>query len=185
MLALFPALELDAGLFMHLLQRCRAHSVQTRLHGQRQPAECGQRLDFALDQAVALVTADPGDEAQMIVSSPPRIALLRPVADVTMARGFGIRVAQRIRRHVRFEPAPHHAVVGREIVHPETGQAVLLKVLTELGEYAVVEQMPVMEGRRMAMMVAPKPGVEIPVTPKKTAAQPKEDGAVSVPPAAM
>lgn len=51
---------------------------------------------------------------------------------------------------------------GREIVHPETGRAVLLKVLTELGEFAVVEQMPVMEGRRMMMIVAPKPGVIIP-----------------------
>lgn len=51
---------------------------------------------------------------------------------------------------------------GREIVHPETGKAVLLKVLSELADYVVVEQMPVMEGRRMIMLIAPKPGVEIP-----------------------
>jgi translation initiation factor IF-3 len=51
---------------------------------------------------------------------------------------------------------------GREIVHPETGKAVLHKVLTELGDYAVVEQWPMMEGRRMNMLVAPKPGVTIP-----------------------
>ena len=56
---------------------------------------------------------------------------------------------------------------GREIVHPETGKSILLKVLTELGDYAVVEQMPTMEGRRMTMMVAPKPGVTIPVPKKK------------------
>ncbi len=55
---------------------------------------------------------------------------------------------------------------GREIVHPETGKAVLLKVLQELAEYAVVEQMPQMEGRRMTMIIAPKPGVEIPVRKK-------------------
>jgi len=55
---------------------------------------------------------------------------------------------------------------GREIVHPETGKAVLLKVLQELAEYAVVEQMPQMEGRRMTMIIAPKPGVEIPVLKK-------------------
>ena len=47
---------------------------------------------------------------------------------------------------------------GREIVHPETGKAVLHKVLTELGDSAVVEQWPVMEGRRMNMLVAPRPG---------------------------
>lgn len=56
---------------------------------------------------------------------------------------------------------------GREIVHPETGRAVLLKVLTELGEYAIVEQMPVMEGRRMMMLVAPKPGIKIPAPGRK------------------
>jgi translation initiation factor IF-3 len=55
---------------------------------------------------------------------------------------------------------------GREIVHPETGKAVLLKVLSELAEYAVVEQMPLMEGRRMTMLIAPKPGVAIPVRKK-------------------
>jgi len=52
---------------------------------------------------------------------------------------------------------------GREIVHPETGKAVLHKVLTSLGDYAVVEQWPVMEGRRMDMLVAPKPGTTIPM----------------------
>jgi translation initiation factor IF-3 len=61
---------------------------------------------------------------------------------------------------------------GREIVHPETGKAVLLKVLGELVEYVVVEQMPAMEGRRMIMLIAPKPGVEIP-TMKKGQEAPK------------
>ena len=55
---------------------------------------------------------------------------------------------------------------GREIVHPETGKAVLLKVLAELTDYALVEQMPLMEGRRMTMLIAPKPGVNIPVKKK-------------------
>ena len=62
---------------------------------------------------------------------------------------------------------------GREIVHPETGRAVLLKVLTDLGEYAVVEQMPVMEGRRMIMLVAPKPGAKIPGAQKKGVTEPE------------
>jgi translation initiation factor IF-3 len=61
---------------------------------------------------------------------------------------------------------------GREIVHPETGKTVLLKVLTELAEFAVVEQMPLMEGRRMTMLIAPKPGAAIPL-------RKKEDGARS------
>jgi translation initiation factor IF-3 len=55
---------------------------------------------------------------------------------------------------------------GREVVHPDTGKAVLLKVLSELQEYVVVEQMPQMEGRRMTMLIAPKPGVQVPTRKK-------------------
>ncbi len=55
---------------------------------------------------------------------------------------------------------------GREIVHPDTGKTVLLKVLSELTEFAVVEQMPLMEGRRMTMLIAPKPGATITVRRK-------------------
>ncbi len=55
---------------------------------------------------------------------------------------------------------------GREIVHPDTGKTVLLKVLSELTEFAVVEQMPLMEGRRMTMLIAPKPGATIQVRRK-------------------
>lgn len=69
---------------------------------------------------------------------------------------------------------------GREIVHPETGKAVLLKVLSELAEYAVVEQMPMMEGRRMMMIIAPKQGIEIPILKKtrrgKKSAEPSDPG---------
>jgi translation initiation factor IF-3 len=76
-------------------------------------------------------------------------------------------VAVKVRAILRFLSEGNKARLviqfrGREIVHPETGKAVLHKVLTELGDYAVVEQWPVMEGRRMNMLVAPKPGVTIP-----------------------
>lgn len=63
---------------------------------------------------------------------------------------------------------------GREIVHPETGKTVLLKVLAALADIALVEQMPLMEGRRMTMLIAPKPGVVIPM-PKKKAEKPGEE----------
>ncbi len=55
---------------------------------------------------------------------------------------------------------------GREIVHPDMGKAALLKVLSEVAEYANVEQMPQMEGRRMTMLISPKPGVDIPIRKK-------------------
>jgi translation initiation factor IF-3 len=48
---------------------------------------------------------------------------------------------------------------GREIVHPETGHAVLNRVLKEVGDLAAVEQAPGMDGRRMTMVIGPKVGV--------------------------
>jgi len=45
---------------------------------------------------------------------------------------------------------------GREITHQELGLAQLKRVESDLGELAVVEQFPKMEGRQMIMMLAPK-----------------------------
>lgn len=91
---------------------------------------------------------------------------LRPKTDVH-------DLAVKIRAITRFLAEGNKAKLvivfrGREIVHPETGKAVLLKVLAELQEWAVVEQMPLMEGRRMTMLIAPKPGVVIPLPKKKS-----------------
>jgi len=60
---------------------------------------------------------------------------------------------------------------GREIVHPETGQAMLDTVVKAIADIAMVEQRPIMEGRRMVMMVGPKGGViRRPDAPAPTAA---------------
>ena len=48
---------------------------------------------------------------------------------------------------------------GREIVHPETGQDMLKAVFAAVSDIAVIEQNPIMEGRRMLMILAPKSGV--------------------------
>ncbi len=48
---------------------------------------------------------------------------------------------------------------GREIVHPETGQDVLKRVVAATSDIAQVEQTPMMEGRRMLMIIAPRVGV--------------------------
>jgi translation initiation factor IF-3 len=48
---------------------------------------------------------------------------------------------------------------GREITHPQTGMSMLNKVTEALTEIATIEQNPNMEGRRMLMVIAPKPGV--------------------------
>ncbi|HEX5058912.1 MAG TPA: translation initiation factor IF-3 [Kofleriaceae bacterium] len=48
---------------------------------------------------------------------------------------------------------------GREITHPQTGMNVLNKIVDLCNDIAVVEATPNMEGRRMIMVIAPKPGV--------------------------
>src|SRR5262245_12910395 len=48
---------------------------------------------------------------------------------------------------------------GREITHPQTGMAVLNRVVEMTADLSSVEVTPNMEGRRMVMIIAPKAGV--------------------------
>ena len=60
---------------------------------------------------------------------------------------------------------------GRSILFKEQGEVLLLRFAQDLEEYGKVESMPVLEGKRMIMFIAPKK-----VTPKKPAvAGPLED----------
>jgi translation initiation factor IF-3 len=58
---------------------------------------------------------------------------------------------------------------GREIVHPETGQAMLDRVVKTVQDVAMVEQRPMMEGRRMVMIIGPRVGV---IRPSPTPSRP-------------
>lgn len=48
---------------------------------------------------------------------------------------------------------------GREVVHPERGAAILERLAEELAEIAVVEQAPTLDGRNMAMLLAPSKAI--------------------------
>jgi translation initiation factor IF-3 len=48
---------------------------------------------------------------------------------------------------------------GREVTHPERGQMILERLAEELGELAVVEQRPNLDGRNMTMMLGPSKAV--------------------------
>lgn len=65
---------------------------------------------------------------------------------------------------------------GRSILFKEQGEVLLLRFANDLEEYGKVESMPVLEGKRMTMFIAPKK-----TAPKKTAAEVEapelEDGA--------
>jgi translation initiation factor IF-3 len=69
---------------------------------------------------------------------------------------------------------------GREIVHPETGQDVLKRVVEATSDIAQVEQAPMMEGRRMLMIIAPRAGVIRAAVPRPPV--PAAAGAGSQPP---
>lgn len=72
---------------------------------------------------------------------------------------------------------------GREIVHPEIGQAILKKVAESISDIALVEMQPRMEGRQMFMMLAPQKGKgRAPVPADKAGGPPK--AAAPKPPAA-
>ena len=45
---------------------------------------------------------------------------------------------------------------GRSIIFKEQGQILLLKLAQELEEFGKVEQLPVLEGKKMIMFVSPK-----------------------------
>jgi translation initiation factor IF-3 len=49
---------------------------------------------------------------------------------------------------------------GREVVHPKTGLAVLDRVLEATKELSQVEVRPNLEGKRMIMIIGPKPGIQ-------------------------
>lgn len=44
---------------------------------------------------------------------------------------------------------------GREMVHPERGEALLMRLAEDVKEFGVIESMPVQDGRNMTMMLAP------------------------------
>lgn len=68
---------------------------------------------------------------------------------------------------------------GREIVHPETGQAVLDLVSKEVADISMIEQKPSMEGRRMVMVLGPRSGVI------RSVAQPTQVGQAHPAPSAV
>ena len=48
---------------------------------------------------------------------------------------------------------------GREVTHPERGEAILKRLAEELEELAIVEQRPISEGRNMTMLLGPSKAV--------------------------
>jgi translation initiation factor IF-3 len=67
----------------------------------------------------------------------------------------------KLRSLVRFLTAGDKAKVtlrfrGREMVHQELGVELLKRVQADLSEIGAVEQHPILEGRQMVMLIAPR-----------------------------
>ena len=84
------------------------------------------------------------------------------------AKGF-LEDGDKVKAYVFFK--------GRSILFKEQGEVLLLRFANDLEEYAKVDQMPILEGKRMTIQLSPKKGVA-----KKPAAKPaasKEEAPVA------
>ena len=83
------------------------------------------------------------------------------------AKGF-LEEGSKVKAYVFFK--------GRSILFKEQGEVLLLRFANDLEEYGKVEQMPVLEGKRMIIMLTPKKGAgsssASKSAPKKAPAQP-------------
>ncbi len=66
---------------------------------------------------------------------------------------------------------------GRSILFKEQGEILLLRFAKDLEEYGKLEMMPLLEGKRMTIMVAPKKAT--PAKKEKPASQPKTENVKS------
>jgi translation initiation factor IF-3 len=79
------------------------------------------------------------------------------------AKGF-LSDGDKVKAYVFFK--------GRSILFKEQGEVLLLRFANDLEEYGKVEQMPVLEGKRMILFIAPKKA------PVKKAEKPVEEAPV-------
>ena len=79
------------------------------------------------------------------------------------AKGF-LEDGDKVKAYVFFK--------GRSILFKEQGEVLLLRFANDLEDYAKVDQMPVLEGKRMTIQLSPK---KVAVPKKSAAPKPAED----------
>lgn len=83
------------------------------------------------------------------------------------AKGF-LEEGAKVKAYVFFK--------GRSILFKEQGEVLLLRFANDLEDYGKVEQMPVLEGKRMIIMLIPKKGAGV-----KAVKKPAEEAAPAAP----
>ena len=84
------------------------------------------------------------------------------------ARGF-LEDGDKVKAYVFFK--------GRSILFKEQGEVLLLRFANDLEDYAKVDQMPILEGKRMTIQLSPKKKE----APKKPAAPKSVEGSKAAP----
>lgn len=69
---------------------------------------------------------------------------------------------------------------GRSILFKEQGEVLLLRFANDLEDYGKVEQMPVLEGKRMIIFIAPKKAKSVQSQPKPASAVPDNNKGTEV-----
>ncbi len=82
------------------------------------------------------------------------------------AKGF-LEEGAKVKAYVFFK--------GRSILFKEQGEVLLLRFANDLEDYGKVEQMPVLEGKRMIIMITPKKGGGVSKAKKVAAAAKAEE----------
>ena len=85
-------------------------------------------------------------------------------------------------KEIRFGPQTddHDFFKGRSILFKEQGEVLLLRFANDLEDYAKVDQMPVLEGKRMTIQLSPKKkegAPKKPAAPKPAAPKPADKAA--------
>jgi translation initiation factor IF-3 len=79
------------------------------------------------------------------------------------AKGF-LEECAKVKAYVFFK--------GRSILFKEQGEVLLLRFANDLEEYAKVDQMPLLEGKRMTIMLSPKKNASKPAASKQQQSKP-------------
>ncbi|BDW78501.1 hypothetical protein BFINE_42960 [Bacteroides finegoldii DSM 17565] len=89
------------------------------------------------------------------------------------AKGF-LEDGDKVKAYVFFK--------GRSILFKEQGEVLLLRFANDLEDYAKVDQMPILEGKRMTIQLSPKkkeaakkPAAPKPATPVQKAEKPEAE----------
>ena len=83
------------------------------------------------------------------------------------AKGF-LEEGSKVKAYVFFK--------GRSILFKEQGEVLLLRFASDLEEFGKLEQMPVLEGKRMTIMISPKKGAGTSAAKKQAAQKAKAEG---------